>query len=47
MRERELATTKVMLSIPLDADIAEHIRSIGPDWENVVNEKLRRTFLGS
>ena len=47
MRERELANTKIMLSIPLDAEIAEHIRSIVPDWENVVNEELRRFFFGS
>ena len=33
-----------MLAIPLDADLADHIRSIGPDWEEVVNEELLRAF---
>lgn len=40
----ESDSTKVMLPIPLDADLAEHIRNIGPDWEEVVNEELRRAF---
>ncbi len=35
---------KVMLPIPLDADLAERIRSFGPDWEQVVNDELRRAF---
>jgi uncharacterized protein (DUF4415 family) len=47
LRERELADTRIMLSIPLEAALAEHIRSIGPAWEEVVNEKLRRAFFGS
>lgn len=33
-----------MLPIPLDADLAERIRSIGPGWEEVVNEKLHQAF---
>ena len=40
----ESDSTKVMLPIPLDADLAERIRDIGPDWEEVVNEELRRAF---
>ena len=35
---------KVMLPIPLDADLAERIRSFGHDWEQVVNDELRRAF---
>ena len=47
LQERELADTRIMLSIPLEAALAEHIRSIGPEWEELVNEKLRRAFFGS
>lgn len=43
-QEREPDSTKVMLPIPLDADLADRIRSIGPDWEEVVNEKLHQAF---
>lgn len=43
-QRRECDPTKVMLPIPLDADLAERIRNIGPDWEEVVNEELRRAF---
>ena len=44
---RESESTKVMLPIPLDADLAERIRSIGPDWEEFVNKELRRAFTRS
>ena len=47
LQERESENKKIMLSIPLDADLAEYIRGLGPDWEEVVNEKLRRAFFGS
>lgn len=43
-QERKSDCTEVMLAIPLDADLADHIRSIGPDWEEVVNEELLRAF---
>ena len=43
-QKRKSDCTKVMLAIPLDADLADHIRSIGPDWEEVVNEELLRAF---
>ncbi|MXX25943.1 MAG: BrnA antitoxin family protein [Caldilineaceae bacterium SB0668_bin_21] len=43
-QKREANSTKVMLPIPLDADLADRIRSIGPDWEEVVNEKLHQAF---
>lgn len=43
-QKREPDSTRVMLAIPLDADLADRIRSIGPDWEEVVNEKLHQAF---
>ncbi len=47
LQERELESTKTMLSIPLDADLAEYIRGLGPDWEELVNDKLRRAFFST
>ena len=47
LKERELEGTKIMLSIPLDADLAQHIRDLGPEWEEVVNDKLRHAFFSS
>ncbi len=47
LQERELECTKTMLSIPLDADLAEYIRGLGPDWEELVNDKLRRALLST
>ncbi len=44
MQRKKRVSTKVMLPIPLDADLAERIRSTGPDWEQVVNDELRRAF---
>ena len=43
-QKKEPDSTRVMLAIPLDADLAERIRSIGPEWEEVVNEKLHQAF---
>ena len=47
LQERELESTKTMLSIPLDANLAEYIRGLGPDWEELVNDKLRRAFFST
>ncbi len=47
LQEREQESTKTMLSIPLDADLAEYIRGLGPDWEELVNDKLRRAFFST
>ncbi len=47
LQERELEGTKIMLSIPLDADLAQYIRDLGPEWEEVVNDKLRRAFFST
>ncbi len=47
LKERELEGTKIMLSIPLDADLAQCIRGLGPEWEEVVNDKLRRAFFST
>ncbi len=47
LKERELEGTKIMLSIPLDADLAQYIRGLGPEWEEVVNDKLRRAFFST
>ena len=47
LQERELDSTKIMLPIPLDSDLAQYIRGLGPDWEEVVNDKLRRAFFST
>ncbi|MCY4413214.1 MAG: BrnA antitoxin family protein [Caldilineaceae bacterium] len=47
LQGRELEGTKIMLSIPLDADLAQYIRGLGPEWEEVVNDKLRRAFFST
>ncbi len=47
LTERELEGGKIMLSIPLDADLAQYIRGLGPEWEEVVNDKLRRAFFST
>ena len=47
LQERELEGNKIMLSIPLDADLAEYVRGLGPEWEEVVNDKLRRAFFST
>ena len=47
LQERELEGTKTMLSIPLDVDLAQYIHDLGPEWEEVVNDKLRRAFFST
>ncbi len=47
LKERELEGTRIMLSIPLDADLAQCIRGLRPEWEEVVNDKLRRAFFST
>ena len=44
--ERKSAA-KENVTIPLDADVVASLRESGPDWEDRLNETLRRVMFGA
>ena len=45
-RGKQRAPTKELISIRLDADLAEHFRSSGKGWQTRLNDTLRRSVFG-
>ena len=45
-RGKQKAPTKKLLSIRLDADLADHFRQSGKGWQTRLNDALRRAVFG-